>query len=133
MEKITPEQLRNWRKNAGMSQEALGKLLGLSKIAVTKIENGQRRISEPEQKLIQLLILGNLPFHNSTIETKTSQLEFTPEQWQVIQAAATREGYDNAKDWIIDKIKSYLRMNPDSSADQIAAEAPDPYNNQGKK
>ena len=128
MEKITPEQLRNWRQNAGMTQEALGKLLGLSKIAVTKIENAQRRISEPEQKLLQLLILGSLPFHNSTIEAKTSELEFTPEQWQVIQTAATREGYDNAKDWIVDKIKSYLRMNPDSSADQIAAEAPRPYN-----
>ena len=133
MDRISPQQLRNWRQNAGISQEALGKLLGLAKIAVTKIENAQRRISEPEQKLLQLLILGNLPFHNSTIEAKTSELEFTPEQWQVIQTAATREGYDNAKDWIVDKIKSYLRMNPDSNADQIAAEAPDPYNKHGKK
>ena len=128
MDKITPKQLREWRRDTAMTQEALGKLLGLSKIAVTKIENEQRRISEPEQKLLQLLLHGDLPFHNSIIDAKTSQLEFTLEQWQVIEAAAAREGFDNAKDWIVEKIKSYLRMNPNSSASQIAAETAAPYN-----
>ena len=86
MKKITPTQLRDWRRKAGMTQEALGKLLGLSKIAVTKIENNQRKISEPEQKLLQLLVLGEMPFHTSMIAAQTSQLEFTTEQWDVIQA-----------------------------------------------
>lgn len=128
MDRITPKQLRRWRESAGMSQEALGKLLGLPKIAVTKIENEQRNISGPEQKLLQLLILGKLPFHNATIEAQASQLEFTEAQWKVIQTAAVQEGYQDPKLWIADKIKSYLRMNPDSHAAQVAAEDPAPYN-----
>ena len=133
MEEITPKQLREWRQNAAMTQEALGKQLGLTKIAITKIEGGQRQISDPEQKLLKLLIHGELPFHNAAIEEKNTRLEFSPKQWEVIQATAQREGYSNAKLWIVDKIKSYLRMNPQSAPLQVAAEAPGPYHKSDKK
>ena len=71
---------------------------------------------------------GELPFHNAAIEARTSNLEFTPDEWQVVQQAASREGYGDAKPWIVEKIRSYLRMNPQTAHGQIAAEAADKYN-----
>ncbi|MEM7790027.1 MAG: helix-turn-helix transcriptional regulator [Verrucomicrobiota bacterium] len=130
MEAITPEQMRIWRQNAEMTQETLGKHLGLKKVAITKIEGGKRKISDPEQKLLRLLMFGELPFHNPVIETKNSTLEFTPEQWEIIHKTAQQEGYTDAKQWIVDKIRSYLRMNPQTSQSQIAAESAAPYNRQ---
>ncbi|MEM1223015.1 MAG: helix-turn-helix transcriptional regulator [Verrucomicrobiota bacterium] len=128
MEAITPEQMRIWRQNAEMTQETLGKHLGLKKVAITKIEGGKRKISDPEQKLLQLLMNGELPFHNSVIETKNSELKFTPEEWEIIHKTARQEGYSDPKLWIVDKIRSYLRMNPQTSQNQIAAESAAPYN-----
>ncbi|MEM8866768.1 MAG: helix-turn-helix transcriptional regulator [Verrucomicrobiota bacterium] len=128
MKAITPAQLREWRNQTGITQAELGQKLGLPKIAITKIEVGLRKISDPEQKLLKLLIYGELPFHNELIDEKTTQLDFSPEQWKIIQKAAIKEGYTDAKRWIVDKIKSYLRMNPNTASDQLAAEAAAPYN-----
>ncbi|MGB0416063.1 MAG: helix-turn-helix domain-containing protein [Coraliomargarita sp.] len=128
MKEITPEQMREWRQQESMTQTALGEKLGLPKIAITKIEGGQRQISDPEQKLLQLLINGELPFSSAAIAARTSTLDFTAQQWEVIQQAASREGYSDAKRWIIDKIKGYLRMNPESAQAQIVAEDAATYN-----
>ncbi len=132
MEELTPAQIRTWRQERGITQEKLGEQLGLKKVAITKIESGQRQISQPEQKLLQLLIYGRLPFITPEIEAKHSQLDFTADQWRVIQKAARSEGYPNTRDWIVDKIKSYLRMNPQTAKDQLAAENAAAYNPQGR-
>ena len=105
-----------------MTQEKLGMQLGLKKVAVTKIENGNRQISPPEQKLLKLLIRGVIPFSTVKIDAEHSQLQFSPEQWHIIHKAAKREGYDDTKLWIVDKIKGYLRMKPETALPQIAAE-----------
>ncbi len=128
MEDVTPDELRAWRQRHAITQEKLGERLGLKKVAITKIENGQRHISQPEQKLIQLLMRGKLPFSSPEIEANHSQLEFTQEQWTIIQNEATQEGYSNASDWIVHKIRSYLQMNPRTAKDLMAAEANAPYN-----
>ncbi len=132
MDDITPEQLRAWRLNAHMTQEKLGVQLGLKKVAVTKIENGKRKISAAEQKLFKLLIHGEMPFSTAQIDAKNSQLQFSPEQWEIIHLASKREGYDDTRSWIVDKIRGYLRMKPETALPQMAAEASIPYNPKSK-
>lgn len=127
-EEITYAQVRAWRKQANMTQQELGEYLGLKKIAVTKIELGHRKISPSEQKLLRLLICGELPFDSSMVSIRNSELAFTEEQWEVVHFVAAREGYSDAKQWIVDKIKGYLRMNPVASSAQMAAEDSKPYN-----
>lgn len=128
MEEITAETLRTWRRRHGITQEALGGLLGLKKVAVTKIEGGQRKISAPEQKLLQLLVHGRYPFSTPELDAKSTQLHFNTEEWAIIHRAARSEGYRDAHLWIVEKIRSYLRMNPQTSDQQIAAEDRAPYN-----
>lgn len=128
MEDISAQNVRTWRTENGLTQEGLGDLLGLKKIAVTKIEKGQRGISESERKLLRLLMHGELPFSNSKVEAASSVLEFNEKEWEIIERMAHKEGYSESKRWIVDKIRSYLRMNPESSAAQMAAESPANYN-----
>ena len=128
MKEITAETLRTWRRREGMTQEQLGKLIGLQKVAITKIEGGQRQISAAEQKLLQLLIHGHDPFHTPRIDARKTELSFTEEEWTLIHRTAKREGHEDAKQWIVNKIRSYLRMNPQTAHEQIAAEEAAPYN-----
>jgi len=128
MEPVTPESLRAWRHAQGLTQEALGSRLGLKKVAITKIESGQRAISEPEQKLLQYLIHGRPPFSTPAADAQDARLAFTPKEWELIHRCARREGYDDAKRWIVDRIRGYLRMNPETAEAQLAAEEPAPYN-----
>ncbi|MFP4069490.1 MAG: helix-turn-helix domain-containing protein [Opitutales bacterium] len=128
MEPITAESLRAWRRKQGITQAELATHLGLKKVAVTKIESGRRQISPPEQKLLQLLVHGRYPFSSPELDARGTRLEFSAEEWRIIHRAAAREGYDDAKRWIVDKIRSYLRMNPDSAPELLAAEERSPYN-----
>ena len=128
MKQITPKMIRSWRLKNGLTQVALGELLGLKKIALTKIESGQRAISEPEQKLFRMLMFGELPFASIELEKKSSDLYFTPHEWDIVQMMARKNGYTDAKMWVVDRIRGYLRMNPESAEAQMAAEPPADYN-----
>jgi len=44
-----PERLRELRNSKGLSQEELGKIFGLTKVAISGYENGQRK---PDYELI---------------------------------------------------------------------------------
>lgn len=128
MNEITAESLRSWRRKEGITQEALGELIGLKKVAITKMEGGQRQISAAEQKLLKLLIYGHYPFHSPEIDARGAELSFSQEEWRLIHRAAQQEGQADAKQWIVDKIRSYLRMNPQTAQEQVAAEEAGPYN-----
>ncbi|MEO0511049.1 MAG: helix-turn-helix transcriptional regulator [Verrucomicrobiota bacterium] len=124
---INKESVRAWRKKNGLTQDEFGGLVGLKKIAVTKIELGQRGISECEKKVFRLLMHGELPFSNAEIEARSSILQFNELEWEIIQGAALKEGYGDAKLWIVDKIRGYLRMYPETAAAQMVAEQPPEY------
>jgi len=128
MDSVTAGEVRAWRRAQGITQEKLGELLGLSKIAITKIEGGQRQIGPAEQKLLQLLMHGRYPFSTPATEARETRLEFNPAEWELVHRCALREGYPDAKHWIVEKIRSYLRMNPQTQAEQLAAEDPADYN-----
>ena len=59
---MTPAQFRSIRERAGLTLEALAKILRLSdKKTVHRYETGERAISGPVQILMELLDAGELP------------------------------------------------------------------------
>lgn len=124
MQEIDSQSIRSWRIKNGLTQQELGRLLGMKKVAVTKIESKQRRISESEKKLLRLLMHGELPFNSPLIIRNSSELRFNTKEWEVVESMAKKEGYTDPRQWIVDKIKAYLRMNPESQKAQILAESP---------
>jgi transcriptional regulator with XRE-family HTH domain len=108
-EEITPERLKSWRKIEGLTQSALGEMLGWDKLMVTKIETGRRKISEPEQRLLKLLINGEPPFPSAQ-SPYDARIDFTSEEWTIMDHIAKREGYHGARQWIVQKIRDCLAM-----------------------
>jgi transcriptional regulator with XRE-family HTH domain len=50
---MTPLGLRRIRRALGLTQEELGKRIGVRRLAVTRWESGARGISEPIARLVQ--------------------------------------------------------------------------------
>ena len=106
---ITAEHLKEWRKAEGLTQTALGEMIGLDKYAITTIETGRRKISDPEQRLLKLLIYGEPPFPSAR-GPYDPQIDFTHEEWGLMTKIAHREGYHSARPWVIQRIRDFLAM-----------------------
>lgn len=106
---ITAEHLKEWRKAERLTQTALGEMIGLDKYAITTIETGRRKISDPEQRLLKLLIHGVPPFPSAR-GPYDPQLDFTHEEWALMTKIAHREGYHSARAWVIQRIRDFLAM-----------------------
>jgi transcriptional regulator with XRE-family HTH domain len=129
---ITANSLKEWRKKEGLTQTDLGQMIGLDKYAITTIETGRRQISAPEQRLLKLLIHGEPPFPSAQ-NPYDPRIDFTAEEWTIIDRIAKREGYHSARPWLVQKIRDCLAMRreyPQQQAtqfEQIPAEDPSPY------
>lgn len=108
MNEITAHELREWRTRQGLTQTELGKIVGWKKLVVTNIETGRRKISEAEQKVLQMIING-APAIGSHLD---ASMKFTADEWATMQKMALREGYGDAKAWIVAKIRAYLAQLP---------------------
>ncbi len=42
--KMTREDLEKWRKDHGLTQEALGKKLGVTRVCISRWESGKRKV-----------------------------------------------------------------------------------------
>jgi len=108
---ITAQDLIDYRADEGLTQAELGSFVGLDKTAIAKIESGRRRITNAESRLFQLLIHGAPPFDiPAESDSGENALEFTAEEWHLVQILAQREGYTSAREWITSKIRAYLAM-----------------------
>lgn len=117
MNDITAEEMKAWRKAEGLTQEEFGKMLGWEKVMVAKIETGRRGISEAEQRLLKLLIRGEMPFPARS--GYAPQIDFSEAEWAIMTRIAHRDGYHSARPWIVSKIRGYLAMcEPESDPNQ---------------
>jgi transcriptional regulator with XRE-family HTH domain len=106
---ITPESLKSWRKAEKLNQARLAEMIGWKPLIVTNIETGRREISEPEQRLLRLLIYGEMPFERSQ-GPFDPQIEFTDSEWSLMTRLANRDGAQSTRKWIVEKIRAYLAM-----------------------
>jgi DNA-binding XRE family transcriptional regulator len=109
---LSPVALKAWRQQNQLTQTQLGLKIGLDKFAITNIERGQRKISQPEQLLLKLLIYGELPFASPN---KNNTLDFSEQEWRLIHSLSLREGFKITNDWLVMKIRIYLAQIPKES------------------
>ena len=104
---VTAENLRFIRGAKGMNQEEIGELLGLPKTGISNIERGVRALSESEKALLDWFFFEKLPPRlTNTLDLKGC-LEFSLEEWNIIENTARRRGMKPAE-YIVDVIRDYL-------------------------
>lgn len=115
---ITIEEVLEWltanRKNAAW----LAKTIGVSQSTPSRWSKGDP-IPAPSQHLLRLLIRGEVPPGFSK-PTDPAVLGFTPAEWRVIEIARIREGFSDAKSFIVAKILAYLAMGRATGTDAPA-------------
>lgn len=130
---ITSNSLKQWRKAEGLTQADLAEMIGWDKLVVTNIETGRRKISDPEQRLLKLLIHNEPPFPSAQ-NPYDPRIDFTAEEWVIMDRIAKREGYHSARPWVVQKIRDCLAMRQEypqqQAAPQLVAEEQAPF---GKK
>lgn len=122
---LSPGELKAWRQQNKLTQTQLGLKIGLDKFAITNIERELRKISQPEQLLLKLLIYGELPFASPN---KNNNLNFSEQEWQLIHSLSLRENFKITNDWLVMKIRIYLAQIPKESypANLLVAEEKNP-------
>lgn len=124
---ITPKELKDWMKREKITQIKLAKMLETSQGTVNRWLKSVHAIKGPEQKLLAYLIRGELPFPIQNLD-RGWNLDFSAEEFALIQVLARREGFASAEDWVVAKIHAYLSMTGAvGGAESIAAETPTAY------
>ncbi|MCB1092285.1 MAG: helix-turn-helix domain-containing protein [Verrucomicrobiae bacterium] len=114
---VTADNLKFIRGSKSMNQEELAAVLGLPRNAISKIENGDRSLTTSEKALLDLYFFGTIPFEIANEKTLRGVLDFTPEQWRVIEILARRASMTPGK-WIATQIRAYLAY--DAAAREIS-------------
>lgn len=126
MNEITPQELKDWMKSQKITQLALANLLGVSHTSVSRWLKSVHAISGPEQKLLAYLIRGEMPFPVQ-IADEGWHLDFSKEEFVIIQYLSRRDGYSSPEEWVADKIRTYIAMTQTTIEKTAAAEQETPY------
>jgi hypothetical protein len=110
---VTPNEIEEWLHANKKKGAWLAQTLGVTKPTIGRWLRGQE-IPEPMQHLLKLLVRGELPPGFSKPHDP-AVLAFTPDEWRVIEILRIREGFPDAKSWVVAKIRSYLAMLPKES------------------
>ena len=135
MKDITTDDLSTLMAEKGMKQKDLGQILELTSPKTSALMNGNRKISNSEQKLLKLYFYGEMPFDliRGTLEN-SKELEFTEQEWSIITTLSIREGYSTPQKWIVAQIRGYLRaithleQNKKEEPTKLAVEQENNYN-----
>jgi transcriptional regulator with XRE-family HTH domain len=105
---VTAENLRLVRGANDKNQNEIADLLGIPRNAISKIESGQRALSETEKHLLDWYFFGTIPprMPSGAISTK-GVLEFSEAEWRIINIFANRAGQTPGK-WIASQIRAHL-------------------------
>jgi transcriptional regulator with XRE-family HTH domain len=112
---ITSETLREARGHR--TQADIAALLGLTVPKVSNIERGKRTLTVAEQRLLEWHLLGIVP-PRVTAGPPSSELTFSPSEWEVIRSLAERSGMTQPE-WIAAKIRDYLDYLESRSAESM--------------
>lgn len=79
-------------------------------------------IPSPMLKLLDLYFFGTIPFEIAHEKSLHGVLDFTPDQWRVIEILARRESTTSGK-WISNKIRAYLAFDEAAKAESVRISA----------
>lgn len=105
---VTAENLRLVRGAHDKNQNEIADLLGVPRNAISKIESGQRSLSDTEKHLLDWYFFGKVPprITSSSVDLR-GILEFSEAEWRIINIFANRAGQTAGK-WIASHVRSHL-------------------------
>ena len=108
-QEITGSQVRAWRKENKWTLAKLGAALGgLSVDQTSKMENGTRKISPAESRLLKILMDRQLPHdYPSLLQCGREEIPFPSAEWELISNMARAVG-TKPQEWIAHRIREYL-------------------------
>ena len=89
-------------------------MLGTTSGTISRWIAGKVEIPLPQKKLLAYLIRGEMPFPVQSAK-EGMFLDFSADEFALIQLLSRREGYACAEDWIAAKIRAYLAMSNTSA------------------
>lgn len=131
MSDITAKEMREWMDAKGHTQESMGAMLGTRASTVSRWLSGKVEMPLPMKKLLAYLIRGEMPFPIQRND-EGWYLDFSPEEFAVIQCLARRDGFSSPEEWVTAKIRAYLAMSNVEPPNVLAAEEQTPYRSMKK-
>lgn len=108
---LHPDEIKSWLQQHGHNASWLAKEIGVDKATVSRWLSGRRPVPSPENRLLCLLIRGELPFEIEQLRSD-GLLTFSSDEWRRIEELRSREEFPSAEAWVVAKIRTYLAMLP---------------------
>lgn len=109
MSNISANELKEWMDRSGHTQETVASMLGTTAGTISRWLNAKVEVPLPMRKLLAYLIRGEMPFPVQAGDDGW-HLDFSKEEFAVIQCLSRRDGYHSPDEWVADKIRAYLAM-----------------------
>ena len=119
--KISANELREWMDRCGHNQESVASMLGTTAGTISRWLNEKVEVPLPMRKLLAYLIRGELPFPIQSVD-EGWHLDFSKDEFLIIQYLSRRDGYSSPEEWIADKIRTYIAMTQTTIEKTVAAE-----------
>jgi len=105
------------------NQSQIADDIGVTRATMGRWAKGERKISNPDAKLLRLYFYGEIPFEDiRPTQDLPNVLKFSPKEWDIINILALRSGRESGE-WIASQIREYLafreHQNSQAPADNI--------------
>ena len=111
---VTGSELEKYRKSRTLSQVSIGEMLGVSGPTVNRWEKDEQDIPGPAQKLLRMLIHGEMPFGERDPQAEALEaehfweLKLTLADWHKLEALAQAGGFATVRDYLLSLIQEEL-------------------------
>lgn len=118
-------ELKQWRLQSSFSQEEVGSQLGVSHSAVNRWEKGDQDIPGPADKLLRMIIRGEVPATLPTaglgarLRTDIGGVEMTVNAFEECLRRARAAGFGSVTEWIAELVRQELRGSSDKSSGRL--------------
>ena len=129
---ISGSEIELHRRVAGLSQSALADLLGVSAPTVNRWEKGDQEIPGPADKLLRMLIRGEMPLElpsaglGSVVREDIGAVEMTVDAFEECLRRARAAGFGSVTEWIADLVRAELGAKPDGETRRLGEGEPLP-------
>jgi transcriptional regulator with XRE-family HTH domain len=113
---IHAQELKSWRLQRSLSQDEVGGKLGVSHSAVNRWEKGDQEIPGPADKLLRMLIRGEMPLDLPSVELGSlvrediGEVSMTVDAFEECVRRAREAGFASVTEWIANLVREELKV-----------------------